>query len=201
MTRIKTIARWLMRIGHSRGFGVQSPSAYNFIRYVVNEHYPYYAYDDLKHSVKGISRDTRKLCRLYFRIANFAQADTCIDFAPATDAYASYISRGCRRTKIVAVPYNATADEAMQTIEEAKGTALIRMTPCCHFAQAVEKAIVQASDDTILIIEDIHQDTEAKHVWHWLTEDNRAGVTFDLYYCGIVFFDKIRPKQNYIVNF
>ena len=42
------MAVWLSRINHCRGFGVQSPSAYAFIRYVVNEHYPYYAYEDLR---------------------------------------------------------------------------------------------------------------------------------------------------------
>jgi len=34
-----------------------------------------------------------------------------------------------------------------------------------------------------------------------VTQDKRTGVTFDLYYCGIVFFNKKRFKQNYIVNF
>lgn len=33
-----------------------------------------------------------------------------------------------------------------------------------------------------------------------MMNDSRTGVTFDLYYCGILFFDK-RIKQNYIVNF
>ena len=42
---IQSISRWLLRCRYSRGFGIQSPSAYSFERYVVNEHDPYYAYD------------------------------------------------------------------------------------------------------------------------------------------------------------
>ena len=38
---------WLSRIHHCRGFGIQSPTDYAFVRYVVNEHWPYYAYDQL----------------------------------------------------------------------------------------------------------------------------------------------------------
>ena len=53
---------------------------------------------------------------------------------------------------------------------------------------------------TLLVIEGIGHDTAAKALWQKLLNDNRTGITFDLYYCGIVFFDK-RYKQNYIVNF
>ena len=37
--------------------------------------------------------------------------------------------------------------------------------------------------------------------WREIVADERTGVTFDLYYCGIVMFDKKRHKQNYIINF
>ena len=43
---LSTWWRWLCRCKYCRGFGVQSPSAYSFIRYVINEHYPYYAYSE-----------------------------------------------------------------------------------------------------------------------------------------------------------
>ncbi len=51
---IKRFIVWLRRVRYSRGFGVQSPWAYRFIRYVVNEHYPYYKYEHLAEQVYGI---------------------------------------------------------------------------------------------------------------------------------------------------
>ena len=48
---LSTWWRWLRRCGCNRGFGVQSPSAYAFIRYVINEHYPYYAYQELRNGL------------------------------------------------------------------------------------------------------------------------------------------------------
>ena len=38
---------WLSRIHRVWGFGIQSPTDYAFVRYVVNEHWPYYAYEEL----------------------------------------------------------------------------------------------------------------------------------------------------------
>ena len=57
---IKRSIVWLRRIRYSRGFGVHSPWAYKFIRYVINEHYPYYKYKDLEELVYGLDRRPRK---------------------------------------------------------------------------------------------------------------------------------------------
>ena len=56
----------------------------------------------------------------------------------------------------------------------------------------------KVKDDTVLIVEGIWQN---RSFWKELKADERAVVTFDLYYCGIVLFDKKRHKQNYIINF
>ena len=43
--------------------------------------------------------------------------------------------------------------------------------------------------------------SKARDVWREIVADERTGITFDLYYCGIVLFDKKRHKQNYKINF
>jgi hypothetical protein len=53
-------------------------------------------------------------------------------------------------------------------------------------------------EDTMVVIDGIHRN---KDNWQKVVSDERTVVTFDLYYCGIVFFDKKRHKQNYIINF
>jgi hypothetical protein len=52
--------------------------------------------------------------------------------------------------------------------------------------------------DTVLVVEEIRRD---RTFWQEIISDEHTGVTFDLYYCGIVMFDKKRHKQNYIINF
>ena len=56
----------------------------------------------------------------------------------------------------------------------------------------------KVKEDTVLIVDGICKD---RSFWRSLVADERTGITFDLYYCGIVLFDKKRHKQNYIINF
>ena len=46
--------------------------------------------------------------------------------------------------------------------------------------------------------EDIWRDWQR---WHDIEQDERVGTTYDLYYCGIVLFDKQRYGHHYKVNF
>ena len=182
---------------HSRGFGVQSPSDYRFIRYVVNEHWPYYAYDEIKTKFSDIDKDTLRLCRLYLRIANWRQPEVIFDYCPSSMAYAKYMQAGCRRSRVM------TFDDAKLFLEQglADVFGLCRMSLVGDYRMVYEKLMELADSRSVLIIENISCDKTSKSFWREVCDDSRTGVTFDLYYCGIVFFNKQRYKQHYIVNF
>ena len=180
---------WLLRSSHSRGFGVQSPSAYSFIRYVINEHYPYYAYNDLKHEFPNVSHAERRLCRLYFRIANYAQASSWFSYGVDSRVRRYYIQGGCNSTSVV---------YSLQQLERIS-IADVLMTD--GYATVIESVLSKVSSSSILIIEGIHDNRENKRYWNQLIEDKRCGVSYDLYYCGIIFFDLSKYKQHYLVNF
>lgn len=198
---IRRILVWTMRSRHSRGFGVQSPSIYRFIRYVVNEHYPYYAYERLRKSITDIDKRTRKLCLLYFRISNYCQSDCFVDFNADTDAYGKYVSAGCRHTEVLRIDGNCTAEEYGKMLSQIPSKGFIRMSLSGNYREFAEAAIRNADSDTVLVVQDIKRDKHTKHLWKELIADSRTGISLDLYYCGIIFFDKERFKQNYIVNF
>lgn len=188
------LAVWLSRMHHSRGFGVQSPSAYRFIRYVVSEHYPYYAYAEMERKHPRMAWCERKMGRLYFRLANFCQAPFLVDFGAQSGMIAEYVQRGCRHTRLLPAAEAATtkAQEAWH---------FVRMCPeegCIGF---LAEAMKHADEHTIIVVEDIHSCRTARQLWRTLKESKAVSVTFDLYYCGIAFFDTSRFKQNYIVNF
>ena len=98
---LKRWSIWLRRVKYSRGFGVQSPSAYQFIRYVLTEHYPYYAYATLRHRHHNEGHAVQKRGRLFFRLANYLQAKQWFHAGDKADVYANYVNEGCSKTQFL----------------------------------------------------------------------------------------------------
>ena len=165
---------WLSRIHKCQGFGIQSPTDFDFVRTVVNEHSPYYAYDHIKASCWH----QRHLGQLYLRIANWRQPSTIL-----TDDYLLWFQAGCRSARILSNLGNEPLQLARIEIEQ--------------HAQ-LEQFYTHCNQQSVIIVEGIFRDWEA---WHAIEHDERTGTTFDLYYCGIVFFDTQRFKHNYRINF
>lgn len=192
--KVQRYLHWLRRIKYCRGFGVQSPSAYRFIRYVINEHYPYYAYDELRKELTRLDSLTRKRMELYFRVANFRQASLWLDFCERNDVIATYVGRGCHATQVRRITdlQQITADDRIE---------VLRICPTAGSEAVLEAALQQADDHTLFIIEDIGYNDTAKRMWQKLLESDLTSVSYDLYYLGIAFFDRKRYKANYVVNF
>ena len=186
--KLKYAIIWLSRINKCRGFGVQSPTAYSFIRYVINEHYPYYAYGDMDIEYPDLSWKELKLYRLYFRIANYSQADTWLLNGVFVDALLSYVKAGCNKVRF-------THDN--RVVSEA-GVILIKGMPN---NEVLDYYLINASSKSMIIIENIHASKDVSKKWNAIVADSRVGRTFDLYFCGIALMDKEKCKQHYVVNF
>lgn len=192
--KVQRYLHWLRRIKYCRGFGVQSPSAYRFIRYVINEHYPYYAYDELRKELPRLDSLTRKRMELYFRIANYRQASLWLDYSRRDDTIAIYVGRGCNATRVRNIA------DSQQPVSGDK-IEVLRICPIAGCESVLAAALKQADDHTLFIIEDIGYNDTAKRMWQKLLESDLTSVSYDLYYLGIAFFDRKRYKANYVVNF
>ena len=172
---------WLSRIHKCQGFGIQSPTDFNFVRSVVNEHDAYYAYDEI------IEENwlQRKLGELYLRIANWRQPATIF-----TNDYQSWFRAGCRSARIETDLSPLSSHPSPLQID------LARIEIEQH-AQ-LEQLYAHCNQQSVVIVEGIWRDWQT---WHAIEHDARTGTTFDLYYCGIVLFDTQRYKHNYRINF
>ncbi len=200
--RIKRALVWIRRMRYSRGFGVQSPWAYRFIRYVVNEHYPYYEYTHLNKEVYGINKFARKLCRLYFRIANYCQPRLVVDYGSSTTAYRTYCRAGCHSCHVVQLSADEKGmDKLDDLLAQNAKVDVARISLKGDYRDVVDKLMDHVDRKSLLIIQRIKKNKSTVDYWRELVDDERTGVTFDLYYCGIIFFDNKKFKRNYIVNF
>ena len=59
----------------------------------------------------------------------------------------------------------------------------------------------RATPKSVFALHGICYSKEMKILWKKLQTDERVGITFDLYDVGLLFFDKTKIKQQYIVNF
>lgn len=192
--KVQRYLHWLRRIKYCRGFGVQSPSAYRFIRYVINEHYPYYAYDELRKELPRLDSLTRKRMELYFRIANYRQASLWLDYSRRDDTTATYVGRGCNATRVRNIA------DSQQPVSGDK-IEVLRICPIAGCESVLAAALKQVDDRTLFVIEDIGYNDTARRLWQTLLESDITSVSYDLYYLGIAFFDRKRYKANYVVNF
>ena len=185
---------WLKGLGHGRGFGIQSPWAYQFVYYVINERYPYYAYAHLNKLYPDLDSGTRRLTELYFRIANYRQVERwgfCLD---QYDIRADYVQAGCLKTEIV----DCIDGYDLEKIAECD---ILVMTLEGNWKKIYSQFAMHASPKSILIIEDIHVSRSAYKAWKKMLSNEYSGVSFDLYCCGILFFNRQMYKQHYILNF
>ncbi|MBO6287632.1 MAG: hypothetical protein J6M94_03480 [Prevotella sp.] len=182
--RLKAAWVWLTRMKHCRGFGIQSPWAYRFVRYVVNEHAPYYAYKRLKDK-KPSDWLTTKRGRLLLRLANYWQPEEVYGPPLGEALVKDYLLAGCRK---------ATFRNNMTGKPTGRWMAIVK-------TDDYELLASYADEQAMMVLADIGSSKEGKRLWRHIVDDPRATATFDLYWCGIALFDPKRIKQNYIVNF
>lgn len=194
-TLIRHIAVWLSRIAYCRGFGIQSPSAYAFVRYVINEHYPYYAYRQLDSTGGALSRADRKRMRLCLRVANHLQPQYIVDQQDGlSQLRRQYFEAGCRSARHIGL-----AEGLAPQVQRA--SRLIRVSATATDAATIGQLCASADSHTMLIVDHIAHDRHTRKLWRQVVDAPHTGVSYDLYYCGIACFDRSKYKRNYKINF
>lgn len=197
---------WFYRFRHRRGYGVHSPFAFSFIKEVIFERTPYYKYAGLRAQEKQLARregwqvlyETLRVRRLLFRLVNYARPATVVDVGTLA-ASALYLKAAREGADYVG------ASDLSELFLEADVPVDFLYLHDYHHPDLVEEVFrvcaPRATSRSVFVIEGIRYTHAMADLWRRLRQDERVGVTFDLYDLGILFFDHSRPKQHYIVNF
>lgn len=197
---------WLCRFRHRCGYGVHSPFAFNLITHVIYENAPYYKYRELADEEERLagqetwewSGESRKVKRLLFRLVNYVQPATVVDMGTPS-ASALYLKAAKEGADYVAasLPSDLFPESGVPVhflyLHDFRHPELVEEVLRVCFARTCR--------DSVFVIAGIHYTAAMRALWKSAVRNEKAGVTFDLYDLGIIFFDKTKIKQDYIVNF
>ena len=188
---IKTTYRWLLRCRYSRGFGIQSPSAYSFACQVINDHSSYEACVAVDKENKNCSKSFRKLGKLFFRLTQYWKPKYVVmgDYAFASYIYAGYEKALVR--KIGDCFFDGEIEKTLMIVD----------IDCFDDETLRDELFDAATDRLLLVLIGIHKNSRNRLLWNQFLSDARCGVSYDLYTCGIIFFDKTKYKQVFKINF
>ena len=197
---------WCKRFRHRCGYGVHSPSDFFLITSIIYERYPYYAYRTLKK--RGFSNYLPhyrcKVNRLLFRLVNYFRPKSLIEVGIVNGASISYMRAACHTMDSVTLKgrdRDKTLQQLAEKLEELQYIDCLHIAHTSFYQEVFEQSLPYIHPDSWFIIGGIYESKEKREWWKKVVADERVGITFDLYDIGLVFFDKKRYKQHYIVNF
>lgn len=212
----------LARLRYSRGFGIQSPTAYAFFRDVVFEKLPYYAYEPL--SRLSDPRLGEGECRLLFRIVNYASPAVAIDVFPSSMTPVSYMAAVSSRIKAVALTAGHLPAGSMTDVAAGgelgfcidDGNVAERLSALCAgervvahinriddtglMAEAVTAIVRHFGPGSIVLVEGINS-RKVKDIWRNACRVVEGGVAFDLYDMGILISEPGMESHYYKLNY
>lgn len=195
---------WLSRFRYRCGYGVHSPFAFSLITDVIYEKMPYYAYASLEKEQKrlvrerGYSRGSQKVNRFLFRLVNTVQPATIVEVG--RPSVASLYLQSAKPS----AEYLFASDLSELFLDTDVPVDFLYLNDYRN-PELLEKVfdicVRRTTLKSVFVVHGICYSKEMKALWKRLQEDERVGITFDLYDLGLLFFDKTKIKQHYIVNF
>ena len=197
---------WLLRFRHRCGYGVHSPFAFNLITQVIYENTPYYKYKDLAKAEKNLAfekdknwkYESKKIKRFLFRLVNYAQPDTIVD-AGTLAASSLYLKAG--KDGADYIPASELPELFLEAGVPVDFLYLHDYRHPAFMEEVFRICVARTTGKSVFVIEGVRYTPEMSALWKRMQQDERTGISFDLYDLGILFFDKTKIKQDYIVNF
>lgn len=209
-TRLLPLKRWLVRIVRwpkRYGFGVHSPFAYRLITNVINEHTPYYSYNELRreekrhnfsNQPKGCCKETLQMKRLLYRLVNYVQPVNTLSVGCPTlaDLYLVAAKREINFWHASSLDeLFLDADEPVDFLylHDVNNPGLLRQT--------FELCARRTTARSLFVVQGVGYCRPMRQLWQELADDPRVAVTFDLFDFGLLFFDHTKQRQHYKVSF
>lgn len=215
---------WCRRFRNRCGYGVHSPSDFFLITFVIYEKLPFYAYKplhELRKKMKHLPHYREKVDKLLLRLVNYCRPSFLFEVGTGSGLHTRYMAAGNTKMDVLSVTSKCVEEvrdllaesprisycdtgieEIKRTWEKAQtSSVMVHIGHTPDYKETFEQLLPLAGKQTCFIIGSPYADEAKKRWWKTVINDQRTGVTFDLYDIGIVFFDKKRVKEHRVVNF
>lgn len=177
-----------------------------------------------KYGYKSKQLNTQKVDKLLFRLVNYIQPDNLIELGTHTGLSTLYVASARKGVRCYTFDFESADNKTAQQLfneskldirfsiaetEENMYSLLHEIKPF-NFILFNQKevnrelwnyCVKKAHGNSLYVITGIHDSKEMSAWWKEIIADKDTGITFDLYHIGLVFFDKTKIKQHYIINF
>lgn len=203
----------IQRIRHSKGFGVHSPFAFNFITNVIYSKHWYYAFIDLDYilNANNIDLHFKKLHHLSYRLIQYFKPKSVLEIGSDIGINTLYI---CHSPEVELCDCIEKDDESISLAKKM----LKEIDRSANFYGTIDTTRRYDSIFVNLYNESIDIETlfemsnlnafwvvygiksrSSKRFWKSIVGDSRVSVTFDMNGIGIAILNKYYKKQNYLI--
>jgi len=209
----------------NKGFGVHSPWAYDLIEFVINEKWPYYAYDDLysfwQKAPDYLPQYPQSRDELVFRLVNRFNPKNILEIGTGAGVTTGYLASVNSKSMVTTIDCKHDANKAVarnlkkmgnisyltgnipETLQnfidsQDRGIDFVHVAHTPQYARAVDMLLPHMTRDSVIVIQDMGK-KERKEWWKGIIQDPRVAVTFQLSKIGILFFDHTKAKQHYVL--
>ena len=144
----------------------------------------------------------RKLGQFYLRLANYVQPAMVMSlyFTDYESEHSkAYFQAGCATLRFVGVQPSEGVEEVSKSLRKKdRRNIIVHVNSLNVDVGQIKKLVGSLHDGDFMVLDNMNA---ARHLWDETATSLENIVTFDMYYCGLIYIDSKRYKQNYIINF
>ncbi|MBR1712302.1 MAG: hypothetical protein IJ722_02710 [Alloprevotella sp.] len=180
---------WLARLSRRKGFGLQSPFAYNLVTRVVHERGEYYAYGELGRQRAGATLPERD-DRLLLRLANDFRPRHCLLLGGVAAVTRAYLQAGCSACRFSETP----GTDGLQP-------EMLLALPGGTTSETLADALASLAPRALIVLPGIRDSVHGRTLWRQVLAHPACRTSFDFCIHGIAYTDSRLTQAHYVVSF
>ena len=170
----------------------------------------------------------KKFGRLLFRLVNYFKPDTILELGTSLGISTMYMAKAYKTTRVISIEADKKITKiARQNFIEAKlenidvinnsfekalpgiikgldGRLFVFIDGNHEKASTLQyfnQLLVKSESNLIIVFDDINWSDGMREAWQEIKTNPRVKITVDLFFIGIVFFNKGIQKQNFVIRY